>query len=275
MVDKKQIEKNFLVCNKIIERIRADINNQKCQACCSCNELTNLHQALISLSESIREIFPMEAEFLQAYLISLVGVQKIRSYDFGGIMAVVNIIGAKYVDYIDSTTSISVNSTLKKKKIFISHASKDKVFIQAFVDDILQLGIGIDANDIFCTSIEDMAIKNGEEIRKHIQQNIRNVDFAFLMISKNYRASEICLNEMGAVWAYDNNVKLYLLPDANFDDIGWLCNTRIAEKINDSIALDALHEQLQQHYSLQDTSIRSWSRQREKFLQEIKDFTSE
>ena len=30
MVDKKQIEKNFLVCNKIIERIRADINNQKC-----------------------------------------------------------------------------------------------------------------------------------------------------------------------------------------------------------------------------------------------------
>ena len=86
------------------------------------------------------------------------------------------------------------------------------------------------------------------------------------------KASEICLNEMGAVWAYDNNVKLYLLPDANFDDIGWLCNTRIAEKINDSIALDTLHEQLQQYYSLRDTSIRSWSRQREKFLQEIKDF---
>lgn len=272
MVDKKQIEKNFLVCNKIIERIRADINNQKCQACCSCNELTNLHQALISLSESIREVFPIEAEFLQAYLVSLVGVQRIRSYDFGGIMAVVNIIGAKYMEYIDSTTSLSINSIQNKKKIFISHASKDKVFIQAFVDDILQLGIGIDANDIFCTSIEDMAIKNGEEIRKHIQQNIRNVDFSFLIISKNYKASEICLYEMGAVWAYDNNVKLYLLPDANFDDIGWLCNTRIAEKINDSIALDSLHEQLRQYYSLQDTTIRSWSRQREKFLQEIKEF---
>lgn len=272
MVDNNRIKKDWLECDKIIEQIRADINSKKCQTCCSCNKLTDLYQALISLSESIREIFPMEAEFLQAYLISLVGVQKIPSYDFGGIMAVVNIIGAKYVDYIDSTTSISVNSTLKKKKIFISHASEDKVFIQAFVDDILQLGIGIDANDIFCTSIEDMAIKNGEEIRKHIQQNIRNVDFAFLMISKNYKASEICLNEMGAVWAYDNNVKLYLLPDANFDDIGWLCNTRIAEKINDSIALDTLHEQLQQYYSLRDTSIRSWSRQREKFLQEIKDF---
>lgn len=26
------------------------------------------------------------------------------------------------------------------------------------------------------------------------------------MISKNYKASEICLNEMGAVWATDNRV---------------------------------------------------------------------
>ena len=191
MVDKKQIEKNFLVCNKIIERIRADINNQKCQACCSCNELTNLHQALISLSESIREVFPIEAEFLQAYLVSLVGVQRIRSYDFGGIMAVVNIIGAKYMEYIDSTTSLSINSIQNKKKIFISHASKDKVFIQAFVDDILQLGIGIDANDIFCTSIEDMAIKNGEEIRKHIQQNIHSL----FINHPNRRAKTIPTNE--------------------------------------------------------------------------------
>ena len=272
MIDDNQIKKNLLECDKVIERIRIDINSKKCQTCCFCNELTDLHQALICLSESIREIFPTEAEFLQAYLVGLVGVQKIRSYDFGGIMAIVNIIGVKYVEYIDSAPSVRERSIVKKKKIFISHASKDKMFIQAFVDDILQLGIGIDANDIFCTSIEDMAIKNGKEIRNHIQQNIRNVDFSLLMISENYRASEICLNEMGAVWAYNNNVKLYLLPNTNFDSIGWLYSTRIAEKIDSSIALDELHGELQQYYSLQNASIRSWSRQREKFLQEIKNF---
>ena len=156
MVDNNQIKKDWLECDKIIEQIRADINSKKCQTCCSCNKLTDLHQALISLSESIREIFPMESDFLQAYLVSLVGVQKIRSYDFGGIMAVVNIIGAKYVEYVDSTTSLSISSIAKKKKIFISHASKDKMFIQAFVDDILQLGIGIDTNDIFCTRTLEM-----------------------------------------------------------------------------------------------------------------------
>lgn len=115
-----------------------------------------------------------------------------------------------------------------------------------------------------------MGIKNGEDIRKHIHNNIKNADYSFLLISKNYKESEICLNEMGAVWAYDNNVKLYLLPDANFKNIGWLCDTRIAERIDSSISLDALHEQLQRYYSLQNTSITSWSRHREKFLQDIK-----
>lgn len=48
---------------------------------------------------------------------------------------------------------------------------------------------------------------------------------------------------MGAVWAYDNKVRLYLLPDVNFNKIGWLYDTRKAEMINSSIALDALHKE--------------------------------
>uniref|UniRef100_UPI0025973192 toll/interleukin-1 receptor domain-containing protein n=2 Tax=Bacteroidia TaxID=200643 RepID=UPI0025973192 len=171
------------------------------------------------------------------------------------------------INIIQSRCDLANN---KHKKIFISHSSKDEAIIKLFVDDILQLGVGIKPEQIFCTSIEDMGIKNGEDIRKHIHQNIKNADYSFLLISNNYKTSEICLNEMGAVWAYDNNVKLYLLPKMDFDSIGWLCNTRIAERIDNSIALDELHEQLQQHYSLQNTSIRSWSRLREKFLQEIK-----
>ena len=61
------------------------------------------------------------------------------------------------------------------------------------MDNILQLGIGLSYEDIFCTSIEDMGIKNGEDIREHIRNNVQSVDFSFLMISKNYKDSEICL----------------------------------------------------------------------------------
>lgn len=68
MVDNSQIKQNLVRCNKIIEYIRSNINSGKCKTCVFCKELTNLHQALICLTESLREKFPIEAEFLQGYL---------------------------------------------------------------------------------------------------------------------------------------------------------------------------------------------------------------
>ena len=159
----------------------------------------------------------------------------------------------------------AIEKSFDNKHIFISHSSKDKHIVSDFIDHILCLGIGIHRSNIFCTSIEDLAIKNGEEIRLHIQKNIRCADYSFLLISNNYKTSEICLNEMGAVWAYDSNVKLYLLPDTDFDNIGWLCDTRKANKITDSIALDLLYKELQEHYSLPN-NFDTWSQQREIFV---------
>lgn len=254
-----QIHQSIAECQNIIEYIRSCINRGKCAFCPKCKELTHLYNALNHLSMNIKSDLPVEEQYIQAYLPALVGVTQVNPYDFGGIIAVVNIIKEK-CGFVKG----------RQKTIFISHSSKDKSVVQLFVDNILQLGTGIKPEQIFCTSIEDMGIKNGGDIRKHIHKNIRNADYSFLLISNNYKKSEICLNEMGAVWAYDNNVKLYLLPNTDFDNIGWLCSTRTAEKIDSSIALDELHEHLQQHYSLQNTSIKNWSRQREKFLQDIK-----
>ena len=176
----------------------------------------------------------------------------INAYAFGDIRTALKILNDIY-------------TRTNGKKIFISHSSKDKDVVEKFIDHILMLGIGLSSDDIFCTSIEDLAIKNGEEIRNHIQSNIQNADFSILLISNNYKNSEICLNEMGAVWAYNNNVRLYLLPESNFDEIGWLCNTKQAEKLFNSITLDTLKIELSQYYSLKDKGT-TWSRQRENFL---------
>lgn len=257
-----QIKQNIVECQKIVEDIRRSINDGKCVNCLvpTCNHVSSLNNALKQLTENIKLDLPIEARQMQEYLPRLVRASRVNPFDFGAIIAIINIIQARY----------NLTNESKQKRIFISHSSKDKPIVQLFVDDILQLGIGLKPENIFCTSIEDMGIKNGEDIRKHIHENIKNADYSILLISKNYKKSEICLNEMGAVWAYDNKVRFYLLPDADFDSIGWLYNPKIAERIDSSIALDELHEQLQQYYSLQNESIRSWSRHREKFLNEIK-----
>lgn len=147
---------------------------------------------------------------------------------------------------IEQSTSLKVSRT----RIFISHSSKDKQYITKFVNQILCLGVGVSPDDVFCTSIEDLGIKNGEDIRNHIHDNIRSAEYSFLMISDNYKASEICINEMGAVWAYGSNVRLYLLPNTTFSSIGWLCDPRKANKLYDSVALDRLYNEMTIHFNL-------------------------
>ena len=176
--------------------------------------------------------------------------------------------------FADIRTAIKILDTLYAKKsqnghkLFISHSSKDKEVVSEFCDRILRLGIGISSDDIFCTSIEDMNIKNGDEIRKHIKDNILSADFSFLLISENYKKSEICLNEMGAVWANDNNVRYYLLPNTTFSQIGWLCDTKQAEQLVEHVTLDKLYNELTNYYDI-ERRIETWSRQRVAFVKNI------
>lgn len=239
---KEQIE---VSCNKIIDTSRGlvfkdyDIKG----------EIKLLEANLLILVERLETKYPAISQLLKKH---------IDRYDNDKIIHL-----SAIEAIVDCVLSLEKN-TINRKRIFVSHSSKDKDIVEKFIDHILQLGIGIKEEDIFCTSIEEMGVKNGEDIRSHIQTNIRNADYAFLLISKNYKASEICINEMGAVWAYDSNVRLYLLPDVDFDQIGWLCNTRKADMINSSIVLDALHKEMIEYFELPDKD--TWSRQREVFL---------
>lgn len=181
----------------------------------------------------------------------------VNAYSFGDIRTAIKILDTLYP-----------LQTGKGPKIFVSHSSRDKEIVSEFCDRILRLGIGINANDIFCTSIEDMDIKNGEDIRNHIKDNIQSADFSFLLISDNYKNSDICLNEMGAVWTNDGNVRYYLLPDTGFDKIGWLCDTKKAEQLTSEIALDKLYKELTTFYKL-DEAFETWSKQRVTFIKNV------
>ena len=153
------------------------------------------------------------------------------------------------------------------KKIFISHSSQDKDIVDAFVT-LLCMGGGFSPNDIFCTSFIGGKIKNGDELRAHIQSNVNFADFAILLISPNYKQSAVCLNEMGAVWAINKQVKTYVLPGLQEAEVGWLIDTKAAEKLNDLTALAALYDDLVKFYKFTNNT-QLWTAQAEKFLAAI------
>ena len=108
--------------------------------------------------------------------------------------------------------------------VFISHSSKDKDIISSFVEQILRLGLGLTPDDIAYTSEEPFGVEPGENIAKYIRENISGATVVLLMISPNYRQSEVCLNEMGAAWALGKKCISVVLPGADFSYLGWLCS---------------------------------------------------
>ena len=176
----------------------------------------------------------------------------INAYAFGDLRTSITILNSLYQVHING------------KRVFISHSSKDFNIVRDFTNHILMLGVGIKADDIFCTSIENLNIQNGEDIRRHINDNIRGADYLLLLLSDNYKKSEICQNEMGAVWLNNSRVRYYLLPGYTFDKIGWLAEPNQAEMLNNAVALDNLRNELVDYFDIDKTPI--WSSQREEFL---------
>lgn len=120
-------------------------------------------------------------------------------------------------------------------KIFISHSSKDITFIKLFVEKILILGLDIPSERIFCSSMEGHGIKSGQYIPDTLKEEINKSSLALLFISKNYKASEVCLNEVGAAWATltKETIIPLLMPSIDFSEVGFLDINRLGLKIHE------------------------------------------
>lgn len=129
-------------------------------------------------------------------------------------------------------------------KVFISHSSDDKHVIDSFVDNVLILGLGLGKDNIFFTSNEVYGVKPGDDISRYIKENIEASEVVLLMISSTYRESEVCLNEMGASWALGKPFIPILLPDTDFDKLGWLINLHKAIRINQKEQVVSLCEKM-------------------------------
>lgn len=119
-----------------------------------------------------------------------------------------------------------------KNKIFISHSSKDIKLVSSFVDNILKLCIGLNDSDIFCTSIEEMGIRSGQNFREAIKTELINSKVIIQIITANYKESEVCMNEMGAAWVLNKNVVPFILSPINFTNVGFI------QSSNQLLALD-------------------------------------
>lgn len=198
-----------------------------------------------ALIEIVKELYPLLKDEHPAIYDILYSVSKniirengcINAYSFGDLRTSIHILDKLYPPIV--------------RKIFISHSSKDEKIIQQFRKDILLAGCSLHPNNIFCT-LDHSAIKTGKDFRKEIVRNMKECDFILLMISNNYKESEVCLNEMGAAWALDNKTVLpFVLPDCRFEDMGFLYNVKQGAMITDKTKLDELYRDICETYNIE------------------------
>lgn len=154
---------------------------------------------------------------------------------------------------------------IESKKLFISHSSKDEKVVKEFIEKILMLGCGFKRADIFCT-LDHTTIRTGDDFRNEIIENMKSCDYILCFISNNYRNSEICQNEMGAAWTFnDKRVLPFKFPSLQFSEIGFLNVVKQGADIMDRSKLDELYEELCEFYGIQ-TDWKNFNDQKENFI---------
>ncbi len=158
------------------------------------------------------------------------------------------------------------------KEIFISHAVKDKEIADSFNDIILEGGLGVHINRIFCVSTDGAKIRSGEDWRNSIRENILSAKIIFLLISPNFKESEVCLNEMGAAWITNAKVIPLIIDPISYKTVGVIQEPTQIEKLLDEKSLDRIKDIVQEKLNIVSSQIKSdrWTAKKGEFLLRVK-----
>lgn len=163
------------------------------------------------------------------------------------------------------------------KKIFISHAVKDKEIADAFVDVILQGALSVSIDEIFCVSTDGTKISSGDDWRNSIKANLLSAKINFLLITPNYKESEVCMNEMGAAWMTEAIVLPLIIDPINYKTVGVIQEPTQIEKLQEEKSLDRIKDIVQEELEIENSLIKSdrWTAKKREFLLRIKKHLSE
>ena len=158
-------------------------------------------------------------------------------------------------------------------KIFISHSTKDKKFVEKIID--LLEGIGLNQKQIFCSSFEPYGIPLGEDFLDYLKKVLNENIVVIFMLSTNFYESPICLCEMGATWVKTNTHIPILIPPFDFENIKGVIKPTQGLKITDKDKLNTLCEKLEKLFNLGPIEFSIWDRKRDKFLEDVRNLLSD
>jgi hypothetical protein len=156
------------------------------------------------------------------------------------------------------------------KSVFISHSSKDKEIANAIVN-LLEHGIGLPEDEIFCSSVEGYGVPSGKDFLSFIKDQIEEPKIVILLLTPSYWESKFCLCEMGAAWVKSHQIFPILVPPLNNKDLQAVLLTTQAFEIKNSAKYNEIRDCLLgfQELKLDKKSNKKWDIQRQEFIDKL------
>ena len=183
----------------------------------------------------------------------------------------------KELDALEPANSIEEQSEEREKKIFISHATKDKEYVSAIVNLLESLGFRED--EIICSSIPPYCVPLDNNVYDWLVNEFQHCDLHMIFaLSRTYYSRPVCLNEMGAAWAMKHKWTAILLPGFGFNEIaGCIDPAQVSIKLDDedrdtlNFRLGELKDNLITEFGLRTISSALWEKKRNEFLKRIEE----
>jgi hypothetical protein len=104
-------------------------------------------------------------------------------------------------------------------RLFISHASADKLIADALAD-LLRLGADLPRARILCTSLPGMGIPEGEsDYIAYLRRELRGAVLVLPLLTPAFFESEVCLVELGAMWGMELPAFPIVVPPSTFAEV--------------------------------------------------------
>lgn len=127
-------------------------------------------------------------------------------------------------------------------RIFVSHASADKVFVDEFVAQVLRLGCELKPSEIFYSSGADTGVPLGKDLLTYVRTEVDEADLVIAVVSPTYQTRPVCVAELGAAWSVAGKLVPLLTPGLSRSTLEGVLPPLLTKHIDDRAALDELHD---------------------------------
>lgn len=156
------------------------------------------------------------------------------------------------------------------KSVFVSHAVVDVKLVRHFVEFLVG-GIGVAADEIFCSSLPDFGIPAGANSVEYMRTQLDQSLIVIMLMSASYMASGFCQAEMGAAWVKAKEVFPIIVPPTTFDDVKGVMLGKQAIKVDDDLIYNNLRESLVDLLDFTPVKSVRWDQKRKEFFRILPD----